>query len=59
MDDIELAATVHHSSGSYPVIAGWGVIDRLGERLLELGVKSPAYIITDENVMRPYGRAAQ
>ena len=59
MADIELAATVHHSSGSYPVIAGWGVIDRLGERLLELGVKSPAYIITDENVMRPYGRAAQ
>lgn len=59
MADIELAATVHHSGGSYPVIAGWGVIDRLGERLLELGVKSPAYIITDENVMRPYGRAAQ
>ncbi|MCH8745162.1 MAG: 3-dehydroquinate synthase [Chloroflexi bacterium] len=59
MADIELAATVHHSGGSYPVIAGWGVIDCLGERLLELGVKSPAYIITDENVMRPYGRAAQ
>lgn len=59
MADTDLAATVHHSGGSYPVVAGWGVIDRLGERLAELGIKSPAYIITDENVMNPYGRAAQ
>jgi 3-dehydroquinate synthase len=59
MADADLAANVHHSGGSYPVVAGWGVIDRLGEKLVELGVKSPAYIITDENVMRPYGRAAQ
>ena len=58
MTDTDLAATVHHSGGSYPVVAGWGLIDRLGERLLELGVKGPAYIITDENVMRPYGRNA-
>ena len=59
MTDTDLAATVHHSGGSYPVVAGWGLIDRLGERLLELGVKGPAYIITDDNVMRPYGRNAQ
>ena len=59
MADPDLAATVHHSGGSYPVIAGWGVIDRLGESLLELGVEGPVYIITDGNVMQPYGRAAQ
>ena len=59
MADPDLAATVNHSEGSYPVVAGWGVLENLGERLLELGVKSPAYIITDENVMRPYGRMAQ
>ena len=59
MTNTDLAATVHHSGGSYPVVAGWGLLDRLGDRLLELGVKSPAYIITDENVMRPYGRNAQ
>ena len=55
----ELAATVHHSGGNYPVIAGWGVIDRLGEHLTELGLGPTAYIVTDENVMRPYGRSAQ
>lgn len=59
MADPDLAATVHHSGGSYPVAAGWGIIDNLGERLRELGIRSPAYIITDENVMRHYARAAQ
>jgi 3-dehydroquinate synthase len=59
MVDPDLAAVLHHSGGSYPVVAGWGIIDQLGQRLLELGVKSPAYIITDDNVMRRHGRAAQ
>ena len=59
MPDPELAATVHHSEGSYPVVAGWGLLENLGDRFLELGVKDTAYIITDENVMRPYGRIAQ
>ena len=59
MTNTDLAATVHHSGGSYPVEAGWGLIDRLGERLTELGIRGPVYIITDDNVMRPYGREAQ
>ena len=59
MADPDLAATVHHSGGSYPVVAGWGLLDNLGERLGELGFKSPAYIITDNNVMNPYGRRVQ
>ena len=54
-----LAATVHHAGGSYPVIAGWGVIDRLGEYIADLNLGDTAYIITDGNVMRPYGRSAQ
>ena len=45
----DLAATVYHSGGSYPVVAGWGVIDRLGDWHLEdLGIGGPVYIITDE-----------
>ena len=59
MTNSDLAATVQHSGGSYPVIAGWGTIERLGEHLTELGLGNTAYIITDENVMRPYGRNAQ
>ena len=54
------AATVRHAGGSYPVIAGWGLIDRLGEQLAALNLgAATAYIITDDNVMRPYGRRAQ
>ena len=59
MTNADLAATVHHSGGSYPVVAGWGVIDRLGEYIAGLGLGNTAYIITDDNVMRPYGRSAQ
>ena len=57
--DPDLAATVHHAGGSYPVVAGWGILDQLGDRLVDLGINSPAYIITDENLMNRYGRRAQ
>ena len=57
--DPNLAATVHHSGGSYPVVAGWDILDDLGERLVEVGVRGAAYIITDDNVMNPYGRRVQ
>jgi 3-dehydroquinate synthase len=59
MADENLAAVVNHAGGSYPVFAGWGILDDLGRRLVDLGLKGPAYIITDTNVMNPYGRQAQ
>ena len=59
MTDPDLAATVHHSGGSYPVVAGWGLLDTIGERLIALGLDKQAYILTDSNVMNPYGRQAQ
>ena len=59
MADADLAAVVYHSRGSYPVIAGWGIIQRLGEKFREMGIKSPVYIITDANLMTAYGRQAQ
>ena len=57
--DSDLAAVVRHSGGEYPVVAGWGVIDSLGGRLTDLGIKGPVYIITDSRVMNPYGRMVQ
>ena len=30
---------VDHSGGSYPVVAGWDILDDLGERLADVGVK--------------------
>ena len=59
MAEPDLAAEVQHSGGSYPIVAGWGIIDDLGHRLEDLGINSPAYIITDSNVMNPYGRKVQ
>ena len=38
MTDPDLAASVHHSGGSYPVVAGWGLLDTIGERLIDLGL---------------------
>ena len=59
MVDQDLAAEVYHSGGSYPVVAGWGLINSLGDRFIDLGLTGTAYIITDENVMNLYGRNVQ
>ena len=59
MTESDLAATVYHSGGSYPIVAGRGVLEQLGPRLQALGITGTAYIISDENVFRAYGRQAQ
>ena len=59
MTESDLAATVYHSGGYYPIVAGRGVLEQLGPRLQALGVTGTAYIISDENVFRAYGRQAQ
>ena len=59
MANQDLAAEVHHSGGSYPVVAGWGLSNSLGDRFIDLGLTGTAYIITDENVMNLYARNVQ
>ena len=59
MEDPDVAAVVNHSSGSYPVLVGWQLLDELGERLVALGMKGPVYIISDDRVFSTYGRRAQ
>ena len=59
MEDPNLAATVTHSSGSYPILVRWGLLDELGAHLVDLGIKGPVYIISDDRVFSPYGRRAQ
>ncbi|MFL2644062.1 MAG: 3-dehydroquinate synthase [Dehalococcoidia bacterium] len=59
MSDATLAATVNHSGGSYPIKVGWGILDNLGDIVTELGFSGPVYIISDSNVMNPYGRQVQ
>ena len=57
--DPELVATVAHAGGSYPIRVGWGLLDQLGDRLLQIGIEGPVYVITDSNVFPRYGRQAQ
>lgn len=59
MSTTTLAATVNHSSGSYPIKVGWGIIEDLGDIIQGLGLSGPVYIISDSNVMNPYGRQVQ
>ena len=53
------AAVVTHASGSYPVLVGWGLLEGLGQQLMDLGIKGPVYIISDDGVFYSYGRQAQ
>ena len=59
VEDSDLAAVVGHSGGSYPALVGWGLLDGLGERLKEIGLRGPAYIFSDDRVFSPYGRRVQ
>ncbi len=55
----ELAATVEASSGSCPLLVGWGLIRRLGELLRQAQINGPVYVIADSNVSGKYMRTVQ
>ena len=59
MVDANPTAIVTHSSGSYPIYVGRGLLDELGDRVVDLGIKGPVYIISDDRVFSPYGRRVQ
>ena len=55
--DRDLAATVRTSVGDYPVWAGWGALDSLGERVRDIVGARTAYIVSDEGVYAHARRA--
>ncbi len=55
----DLAATVETSSGSCPLLVGWGLLPRLGELLKLAGVQGPVYFVSDTTVSGLYGDLAQ
>ena len=57
--DPDLAATVEASSGSSPILVGWGLLSRLGELLIVAGVPGPVYLVSDDRVFEQHGRTAQ
>ena len=54
-----IAAIVEHEAGAYPVKVEWGLLERLGESLINFGVEGPVYIISDNQVFHLYGRKIQ
>mgnify|MGYP001145941538 CR=1 FL=1 len=50
---------VNATSGFYPVFVGWGMLDRLGQKMSQAGLGGSAYLISDENVFPIYGDRAK
>ena len=46
---------VETATASYPVFVGWGILDKLGERMKQAGLSGTANIISDEIVFSIYG----
>ena len=53
----DLSAVVSTSAGDYPVWAGWGIVDELGERAARLVSPTTAYVVTDLGALRHAKRA--
>ncbi len=52
------AFVVRAPSATYPVYVEWGALDRLGERIIEAGLRGPVFVVTDSTVAWLYaGRA--
>ena len=53
----DLSAVVRTSAGDYPVWAGWGILDELGERAARVVSPDTAYVVTDLGALRHAKRA--
>ncbi|MEX1253532.1 MAG: 3-dehydroquinate synthase [Dehalococcoidia bacterium] len=49
---------VEAASRRYPVVVGWGALDRLGELLAEAGLEGAAYVVSDTDVLPRHGDRA-
>jgi len=53
--EADLACKVETDTTSYPVFVGWGILDKLGEKMKRAGLSDAANIISDEIVFSIYG----
>jgi len=53
--EADLACRVETATANYPVFVGWGILDRLGEKMKQAGLSGTANIISDEIVFSIYG----
>jgi len=53
--DKDIACLVETATQSYPVFVGYGLLDRLGEKMRQAALSGRAIIISDDNVFSLYG----
>jgi 3-dehydroquinate synthase len=53
--EADVACIVETETASYPVFVGWGILDKLGEKMKRAGLSGTANIISDETVFSIYG----
>ena len=53
--DKDIACVVQTEAQSYPVFVGYGLLDKLGEKMKQAGLSGTAIIVSDENVFSLYG----
>jgi 3-dehydroquinate synthase len=53
--DKDIACLVETTTQSYPIFVGYGLLDKLGEKMKEADLSGTATIISDENVFSLYG----
>jgi len=51
----EIACFVETATQSYPVFVGYGLLDKLGEKIKKVALSGTATVISDENVFSLYG----
>jgi len=54
-NDEDIACLVETATRSYPVFVGYGLIDKLGEKIKHTALSGTVNIISDENVFSLYG----
>jgi len=57
--DDDVACLVETATQNYPVFVGYGLLERLGEKMKQAGLSGAAIIISDENVFSVYGRRVE
>lgn len=53
--DKDIACLVETATQSYPVFVGYGMLDKLGEKIKKVALSGTATVISDENVFSLYG----
>jgi shikimate kinase/3-dehydroquinate synthase len=53
--EADFACRVQTLTAGYPVFVGWGILDKLGEKMKQAGLSGTANIISDEIVFSIYG----